>query len=101
MATFLFHVLELFDIPDRGVVVATDRAIRDCDFRLKIGDEIEIRHESRPVFRTKLAGIEMCDPYSPSRPFAFLLPISVGKQDIPVGAQIWQLDTDRNQETKE
>jgi translation elongation factor EF-Tu-like GTPase len=88
----LFHVQDTFEIQGRGLVVATDCAIGDCDFRLKLGDEIEIRNELRPWLRTRITGIEFADPYSPVRPFAFLLPREVYKGDVEVGAEVWQVE---------
>ena len=86
-----FNVMELFQISGRGVVVITDKTYEALPSKLalKIGDTVEFRQDGRTVLQSTVAGIELCSPWSPKRPFAFLLPSAVTKQDVPVGAEIW------------
>lgn len=83
-------VADTFEIQGRGLIVATDTPLERLprDLKLKIGDLIEFRSASR-AFRSRVAGIEHCDPWSPKHSFAFLLPREVAKTDVLIGAEIW------------
>lgn len=89
--SFLFHVQELFDLRERGVVVISDRPLADCDFELKIADTIEFRTPEGLSFQTSIAGIETCNPFDPQREFAFILPRQMRKGEVPVGAEVWKI----------
>jgi hypothetical protein len=91
---FLFRVADTFDIRGRGVVVAADRTYQtlDIDMRLLIGDPIEFRSDERNPIRTTVAGIEFLNPWSPTRPFVFLLPREIEKDQIAIGSEVWQLN---------
>jgi hypothetical protein len=85
---------ELFDIRGRGVVVVTDvtNAQLPKDLRLKVGDPVEFRVGGQPALRSITAGIEHCDPWSPQRPFAFVLPADVAKEMVPAGSEVWSVE---------
>ena len=91
MATLLFRVKETFDIQGRGLVLISDRAKRECHFRLLIGDQIEIRNKNIPSVHTQVAGIEICDR---ARELGVLLPRAVSKADVESGAEVWQIGVD-------
>lgn len=83
-------VADTFEFRGRGLVVTTDTPIERLprDPKIKTGDLVEFRGAGR-IFRSRIVGIEFCDPWSPLRPFAFLLPPLVNKGDVPLGAEIW------------
>ena len=85
-----FNVADTFDIQDRGLVVTTDKRYKDLPpwLALKIGDNIELRSEGSTV-RTKVAGIEFVDPWTPKTPFGFLLPTDMPKHQVTIGCEIW------------
>ncbi len=85
-----FKVMDLFQIPGRGVVVITDKTFEELPRGLgfNIGEPVEIHREGQMVLQTRVVGIEHCDPWSPKRPFAFLLPPEVLKNDIQPGSEI-------------
>jgi len=84
------RVAELLELPGRGVAVITDTAFEQLpsELRLKIGDPVELRHAAE-VLRTKVVGIEHCDPWSPKQKFCILLPSDVTKDAITIGSEVW------------
>ena len=88
-------VADTFEIRGRGLVVATDTPYGrlPSDLKLKIGDPVEFR-SGGCVFRSRIVGIEHCDPWSPRQLFAFLLPREVVKADVQIGAEVWAADAD-------
>jgi hypothetical protein len=74
----------------RGVVVASDIAIADVKFALKIVDELEIRIPGQKSFKTHCRGIEMASPFNPRRLFTILLS-DVTKDMPPIGAEVWSV----------
>jgi translation elongation factor EF-Tu-like GTPase len=90
MAQHLFHVSEVFSLRGRGVVVITDIPTSRTNFRLRIGDCVEIVRSDGSRTRTMVRGIELCDPYDPRRSFAFLVGQEVDKDDIELGVEVWR-----------
>jgi hypothetical protein len=88
------NVSDTFEIKERGLILATDRTYEQLpkDLKLKVGDSVELRRDGVVVFRTAVTGIELCDPWSPNRLFAFLLPRGVTKADVPIGAEVWTVE---------
>lgn len=76
-----FKVMDLFQIPGRSVVVITDKTFEELSRGLvfNIEDTVEIHWEGQMVLQSRIAGLEHCNPWSPKRPFAFLLPDEVEK----------------------
>ena len=91
---FVGKVHDTFEIKGRGVVVATDTTYDQLprELRLKIGDPIELRVDGKVILRTKVVGIEHCDPWSPEHTFAFLLPRDLSKADVPIGSEVWSVE---------
>ena len=87
MGEFLFKIQETFQLEKIGLAVAVDIKFKDA--RLKIGDEIELRPLDDTPSITAVAGIPMFNPYDPERPFSFLLPKGINKQDVPIGTEVW------------
>lgn len=88
-------VTDTFEIRRRGLVVVTDTPYErlPCDLKLQIGDPVEFRSGGR-VFRSRVEGIEHCDPWNPKQGFAFLLPREAVKADVPLGAEVWAVESD-------
>jgi hypothetical protein len=88
------RVSDTFEIKGRGVVVATDTTYERLprELRLKIGDRIELRSGGVVVLRTKVVGMEHCDPWTPQQTFGFLLPREVSRNSVPVGAEVWSVE---------
>lgn len=93
------NVKEIFEISGRGTVVVTDRTYDALPALppLRIGDVIDFRVAHHTVLRTVVAGIEHLDPWSPKHLFAVLLPPTITKQQIPLGAEIWTVPVETNE----
>lgn len=89
MAEFLFKVAEVFEIPERGLIIATDTPIREIPFVLRPGEVIEFRSPDGGKFKSTIRALEFASPFNPNRTFAFLAGAEVAKVDIPPGTQIW------------
>jgi len=87
-------VFDTFDIKGRGLVVATDTTYEQLprELKLKIGDPVEFRIGGEVVMRSRIVGIEHCDPWSPKHTFAFLVPRDVSKADVPIGSEVWSME---------
>jgi hypothetical protein len=89
----MFDVAETFDIAGRGLVIATNKTFATLDdVVVRIGDSIAIRRSAADDLLTSVVGIEHCDPWTPERIFAFLVPDGITKSDVPIGSQIWSVD---------
>ncbi|MEX1040991.1 MAG: hypothetical protein WDZ51_10190 [Pirellulaceae bacterium] len=90
MTRHAFNVAETFAIQGRGVVVTTDKRFEDLPawLSLKVGDDIELR-SAENILRTRVAGIEFIDSWTPKTLFGFLLPVDVSKQHVSIGCEIW------------
>ena len=91
MVCLIGRITETFDIEGRGVVAVTDTpyAQLPAELAVRVGDPIELRPDKGSTVRTRLAGIEHCDPWTPTQCFGFLLPPELGKADVPIGAEVW------------
>jgi len=87
-------VVGTFEIKGHGVVVATDTTYEQLprELKLKIGDPVELRVDGNVILRTKVVGIEHCDPWSPKHTFGFLLPRDLSKADVPIGSEVWSVE---------
>jgi len=90
MTRHAFNVADTFDIQGRGLLVVTDKRYEDLPswLALKVGDDIELRSEENAV-RTRIAGIEFIDPWTPKTFFGLLLPSGVPKEQVNIGCEIW------------
>uniref|UniRef100_UPI00257DE473 hypothetical protein n=1 Tax=Rhodopirellula sp. UBA1907 TaxID=1947381 RepID=UPI00257DE473 len=74
-------------------VIATNKTFATLDdVVVRIGDSIAIRRSAADDLLTSVVGIEHCDPWTPERIFAFLVPDGITKSDVPIGSQIWSVD---------
>lgn len=88
---FVGKVLDTFEIRGRGLVVVTDTTHEQLpvELRLHVGDPLEFRDQNVVVLRTRAAGVEFSDPYSPRQNFGFSLPREVTKADVPIGCEVF------------
>jgi hypothetical protein len=88
-------VEELFELSLRGLIVVLDTPIDHLpdDLKLRIGDPVEFRSAAGSVLKSTIAGIEHADPWTPKRKFAFLLQIGITKEQIPIGAEVWIMES--------
>ena len=86
-----FNVKDTFFIETRGVIVMTDMplVLWPRGLVVKIGDAIEFRRDGQTVLSTFISGMEICCPSSPEQTFAFLLPSTISKKDVPLDSEIW------------
>jgi hypothetical protein len=91
---YIGKVSDTFDITNRGMVILTDTPVAHLpqDLKLKIGDPIELRVGGNPILQTNIAGLEHCDPRTPTQLLGLLLPREVEKKDAPVGAEVWKIE---------
>lgn len=100
---FIGRVLETFELKGRGLVIATDTTYAQLERELKVlrkGAAIEIR-SGEISLQTTIAGIELCDPWTPEQLFGFLLPREVRKADVPLGAELWTVEPNANPRREE
>lgn len=79
-------VTDTFLIEKLGLIVAFDIKIKDINVVPK--QEIEVLRSDGTTFKTKIFSIPMNCPYDLERPFSFLFPQDVEKEDVPIGSEI-------------
>jgi hypothetical protein len=91
MTRHVFNVADTFELSGRGMVVVADKRCEELPpwLALKIGDQIEFRSNDYGCLRTRIAGIEMGNPWTPMTPFGFLLPTDLSKTQVPLGCEVW------------
>jgi translation elongation factor EF-Tu-like GTPase len=92
MPRCLYTVEDSFFIKGRGLV--TLPGIVPCgDERYRIGDRVEIRRPDGSRLEWAIGGIEMinCTPPRLTKEVVFLLR-DLGKEDVPIGSEIWSID---------
>ncbi|MHC4201976.1 MAG: hypothetical protein ACYSU0_18460 [Planctomycetota bacterium] len=92
MARLVFMVASVFDIRGRGVVVCPSDPVTRKDFPdCREGSPIELRRPGLTAIRTMVAGTPVF------KPNIDILLRDLKKADIPVGTEVWLLDTDEAQ----
>ena len=76
-----------FQIEDRGCVVVPGIP-RDADSHVKVGDHVYILGGRRGCIDTVIRGIEMISARPRLNGFPILLPKTITKEDIPIGASL-------------
>lgn len=89
MGQLLFKVAGTFLLQRIGLVVASDR--QRVEIPVRVGSAIEVRCSDGSSIITKVAGIEMICPPPVDAKLAILLPKEIGKEDVPVGAEVWSV----------
>jgi hypothetical protein len=90
----LFKVQDLFELAGRGLVVVVDATYEMLpdDLHIKIGTTIRISRAAQEGLIVRVVGLEHCDPWTPARSFAFLLPGTIAKSEIPIGSEVWSVE---------
>lgn len=86
----LFKVGDIFQISGRGVVIIP----RDFaeDFRIRVGDKIQIRIPGGRSINTLVAGVEFAKVEKGPCKMAVLLPKDIKREDVTSDSEIWSLD---------
>jgi hypothetical protein len=87
MSRLLFKIRDTFWLERIGLVVAVDA--KSADVCLRVGDLLELRRPDGSRLETEVAAIPRVCPNYPERPFSFSLPGGVGKEDVPIGTEVW------------
>ena len=90
---FIGKVQEAFQFAGVGIDVVLDVTYEQLpeNLKLKIGDEIELRSSVGVSVRSRIAGIEHANPWTPRRLFPFKLPSSFDRDQLQLGAEVWKL----------
>jgi hypothetical protein len=94
MARCLFIVEDTFFIKTRGLITVPG-IIPQGDERFDAGDPILIKRPDGPHLQSTIGGIETfwgCVPVKPRTQVVILLK-GLGKEDVPIGSEIWSVDT--------
>jgi hypothetical protein len=91
MATFIGNVKDRFSIRGRGVVIVTDQTVEALVGLVKEGDPIELRPANGKPVRTVIKVVEAM-PGKDGHPFAFLTEMSLTKDQVATGAEIWVVE---------
>jgi hypothetical protein len=96
MSRLLFTVSDRFLIRGRGLVVVPGIPAT-CTDRILVGDPILLKRPDGSALAWTIGGIEMFienrKPYEPNRDMPILL-TGLGKEDVPVGTEIWTRTVD-------
>jgi hypothetical protein len=99
MARLLFAVEDTFLIEGRGLVPVPG-IVPQGDERFRVGDPIRLKRPDGSEIEWKIAGLEMLYPRPPQNDVAILLN-GLGKDDVPIGTEIWSMDNDDIRSTYE
>jgi hypothetical protein len=91
MARALFTIRDRLEVPGRGVAVVGLVPIGDELFSR--GSPIEIRYIDGTTRHTQIASIELVSPHPPDHAAAVMFPLDITKADLPVGAEVWSVDS--------
>ena len=87
MGRLLFKVQETFKLKDVGLVIVADNLARGLN--LKIGDELELRRPDGTSLMTTVDSLPLLCPFDPERQLPISLPKGIGKEDVPIGTEVW------------
>jgi hypothetical protein len=90
MSRFLFKIIDTFWLETIGLVATSDAKSRDVS--LGVGERIELRLPDGSRLETEVAGIPRLRYLSddPDRPFDFLLPGGMRRENVPIGTEVWE-----------
>jgi len=98
VSRLLFTVADRFLIRGRGLVVVPGIPTSYAD-RFPVGDVILLKRPDGSTLEWTIGGIEMSivnrHPYESSREVPILL-TGLGKEDVPVGTEIWTRPVDQH-----
>jgi translation elongation factor EF-Tu-like GTPase len=91
---FLSKVESTFSISGRGLVIVPEKP--ESDFLIRVGTELELRTPDGRSLKTHITGVELLKPLPGQGPCRLAFPITrdIGKDDVPVGTEIWYLRVD-------
>lgn len=89
MAEHLFTVEFVFTIPTRGVVLAP--GLDGPPAYHRVGEAIELRRPDGSSISTAIRAVERLSPTlsSGKRMYPIILPPDLGKDDVPIGTEVW------------
>jgi translation elongation factor EF-Tu-like GTPase len=89
MARLLFKVEDTFVIRGRGLVVVPG-IVPGRDERFRIGDALQLKRPDGSESETTIGGLEMfTESMKPDIP---VLLKGLGKEDVPIGTEVWSID---------
>jgi hypothetical protein len=92
IARRLILVEDTFELPGRGLVLVPG-IIPEGDEAFRAGDAIELRRPDGKVETIQIGSLELPTP-NPEHQVLVLLQGFV-KEDVPVGTEVWSVDTHR------
>ena len=92
MARHLFTVKDTFLIEGRGLVPVPG-IVPQGDEQFRIGDFIRLKRPDGSEIDWRIGGLEMLYPLPSSKDVCILLG-GLGKQDVPIGTEVWSMDNE-------
>ena len=83
----LFTVEDTFLIEGYGLALAPG-IVPEGDENFQSGDPIELRVPSGDITRTHIASLPLPTP-NPRHQIVVMLPKEFGKEDVPIGTEVW------------
>jgi translation elongation factor EF-Tu-like GTPase len=90
MARLLFVVEDTFAIRGRGLVIVPG-IVQRADEVFRVGDPLRLKRPDGTELLTAVGGLEMFMSPVPGEEIPILLR-ELGKEDIPVGSEVWSVD---------
>lgn len=99
MEQFLWKVVDVFQIDGRGVIVTAD--VRECDECADVpnGYILQIRRPDKTRLDCPVFSIGFIDPPNRERPRHFCLTGDFDKSTVPIGSELWCIQTEREPAT--
>ena len=91
MARQLFVVDDTFEIKGRGLILAAGIS-PEGEERFRVGDLIRLQRPDGSAAVVRIDGLEILSP-NLRNIFPILL-TSVSKNDVPIGTEVWSVDSD-------
>jgi hypothetical protein len=91
MARCLIVVEDAFLIKSRGLIVLPG-LVPQGDERFRVGDPVLLKRPDGSLRQCPIGGIEMFS--TPPRGDYPILLVGFGKEDAPIGTEIWSVDSD-------
>ena len=90
MARRLFVVEDTFSLKDRRLVPVPG-ILPESEERFRVGDPIQLRRPDGSCLEWKIGGIEMPLVARPRHDVVISLQ-GLGKDDVPIGTEVWSVD---------
>ena len=92
MARRLFTVEDTFLISGRGLVPIPG-IVPEGEERFRVGDAIMLRRPDGSLLAWEIGGLEILTGGPPHHDVVLLLK-GLGKEDVPIGTEVWSVDLD-------